>query len=103
MASESLCTTCLCHVACCFLRAGVRTRREHELDPRLPARVTVSRSVPTFAGVSCDTSSLEWACFVSGAAYSRGNMEGTQARPRASTRESRFPVRSLWFAGLSWP
>ena len=32
----------------------------------------------------------------------RGNMEGTQARPRASTRGSVLAVRSRQLAGLSW-
>ncbi len=33
----------------------------------------------------------------------QGNVEGTPARPPASTRGSRLAVRSLQLAGLSWP
>ena len=107
MASESCCTICLCHVECCFLRAGVGTRREHELDHG-PPRTSHGQPVgPQVCGVSrTDTSSeadSSGASCCAERAYSRGNMEGTQARPRASTRGSFVAIRFPWLAGLSCP
>ena len=110
MASESCCTTCLCHVACRFLRVRVRTRPSMSLTTGLSARVTVSRSVPRFAWSAAPTPRPRQTRVARFAARSARMREGTlrehkldHARPRAGHVSLSDPVGLRDFRGRGCP